>query len=105
MSSRRWLLMIAFALALAARLAFALGHWVGRPLTSYLGILPLALAGWWKLRQQVVPAAPLWLLGASVVFTCLVFSPQERFRTPVLDLVMIVGASAALAGRGDRRPA
>jgi 4-amino-4-deoxy-L-arabinose transferase-like glycosyltransferase len=80
-------------------------RYYGATLASYLGILPFALVGWWKLWQQAVPAAPLWLLGASVVFTCLVFSPQERFRIPVLDPVMIVGASAALAGRGDRRPA
>jgi 4-amino-4-deoxy-L-arabinose transferase-like glycosyltransferase len=73
-------------------------------LASYLAVLPFALAGWWKLWQQAVPAAPLWLLGASVVFTCLAFSPQERFRIPVLDPVMIVGASAALAGRNNSRP-
>lgn len=73
-------------------------------LASYLGLLPFALAGWWKLSRQSASAAPLWLLGASVVLTCLAFSPQERFRIPVLDPVMIVGASAALAGRGDARP-
>jgi len=33
-----------------------------------------------------------------------VFSPQERFRIPVLDPVMIVGAAAAFALRGDARP-
>jgi 4-amino-4-deoxy-L-arabinose transferase-like glycosyltransferase len=77
----------------------------GATLASYLGILPFALAGSWKLWQLAVPAAPLWLLGASVVLTCLVFSPQERFRIPVLDPVMIVCASAALAGRGNARPA
>jgi hypothetical protein len=80
-------------------------RYYGATLASYLGILPFALAGWWKLWQQAVPAAPLWLLGASAVFTCLAFSPQERFRIPVLDPVMIVGASAAIAARGDRRPA
>jgi 4-amino-4-deoxy-L-arabinose transferase-like glycosyltransferase len=74
-------------------------------LASYLGILPFALAGWWKLWQQAVPAAPLWLLGASVVLVCLAFSPQDRFRIPVLDPVMIVGASAALGRRGDRSQA
>lgn len=76
----------------------------GATLASYLGILPFALAGWWKLSQQAAAAAPLWLLGGSVVLTCLVFSPQERFRIPVLDPVMIVGASAALAARGKARP-
>src|SRR5205823_2532168 len=80
-------------------------RYYGATLASYLGILPFALAGWWRLWQHAVPAAPLWLLGASVVFTCLVFSPQERFRIPVLDPVMIVGASVALAGSGERHTA
>jgi 4-amino-4-deoxy-L-arabinose transferase-like glycosyltransferase len=78
-------------------------RYYGATLASYLGILPFAFAGWWKLWQQAVSAAPLWLLLASVVLTCLAFSPQERFRIPVLDPVMIVGASVALAGRGDPR--
>jgi len=80
-------------------------RYYGATLVSYLSILPLALAGWWKLWQQAVPAAPLWLLAASVVFTCLLFSPQERFRIPVLDPTLIVGASVTLALRGENRSA
>jgi hypothetical protein len=40
----------------------------------------------------------LLLLGAASVLMCLVFFPQERFRIPVIDPVLIVCA-AALAAR------
>lgn len=78
-------------------------HWAS--LTSYLSILPFAAAGWWWLARQTPQPVPLWLLGGSVVLTCLVFSPQERFRIPVLDPVMLVGASALTAARSKRRRA
>jgi hypothetical protein len=38
------------------------------------------------------------LLAASSILVGLVFFPQERFRMPVIDPVLIVSA-AALAGR------
>lgn len=71
-------------------------------LASYLTLLPLALYGWWAIARGGGTQAPLWLLAASVVLTCLVFSPQERFRIPVLDPTMIVGAAAAWALRRGR---
>jgi hypothetical protein len=39
-------------------------------------------------------------LLASAVVACLVFLPQERFRIPVVDPALIVGASAVVASRG-----
>jgi 4-amino-4-deoxy-L-arabinose transferase-like glycosyltransferase len=64
---------------------------------SYLLLLPPAAVGFrrlWRARDR--PAAIL-LLGASAVLVCLVFFPQERFRIPVIDPVLIIAASAAIA--------
>lgn len=62
----------------------------------YLLILPWAVAGIRRLwRGPRRPAAP-FLLGASAVLVCLVFFPQERFRIPIIDPLLIVGAAAAL---------
>ena len=67
---------------------------------SYLVVLPAAVVGMRRLwRRQERPAA-LLLLGAAAVLTGLVFFPQERFRIPVIDPVLII-AAAACAGRGD----
>jgi 4-amino-4-deoxy-L-arabinose transferase-like glycosyltransferase len=64
----------------------------------YLLVLPFALAGarrlWYSPRRPV----SLLLLAASSILVGLVFFPQERFRMPVIDPVLIVSA-AALAGR------
>jgi 4-amino-4-deoxy-L-arabinose transferase-like glycosyltransferase len=65
---------------------------------SYLLLLPFAilgLRGWF--RQPHRPEA-LFVLAASAIVVCLVFFPQERFRIPVLDPTLIVGA-AMWAGR------
>jgi hypothetical protein len=53
------------------------------------------LAGLW--RRRTGPAA-LWLLLASAILACLIFLPQERFRIPVIDSALSIGA-AALATR------
>jgi hypothetical protein len=37
------------------------------------------------------------LLGASAVLVNVVFFPQERFRIPVIDPVLIISASPVLA--------
>jgi hypothetical protein len=37
------------------------------------------------------------LLLASAVVACLVFLPQERFRIPVIDPALIVGAAAVVS--------
>lgn len=48
---------------------------------------------------------PLWLLGASAVLANLIFFPQERFRVPVIDPVLIVLAAAWGATLLQRRTA
>ena len=63
---------------------------------SYLLVLPMALIGLGRLwRAKRRPTAVL-LLGASAVLVCLVFFPQERFRIPVIDPVLIISAAAAI---------
>lgn len=64
---------------------------------SYLLLLPPAVVGlWWLWHSERRPASVL-LLGASAVLVGLVFFPQERFRIPVIDPVLIIGAAAAIA--------
>lgn len=68
----------------------------------YALLAPLALAGFIIIARQGRPPVPLYLLAASVVLTCLIFFPQERFRIPVIDPLVIVGAAAALGGAPRR---
>lgn len=69
---------------------------------SYVMLLPFAAAGlrtWARGRHR--PEA-LFLLAASAVIVGLVFFPQERFRTPVIDPALIVCAGMACGGRVNR---
>jgi hypothetical protein len=76
-------------------------RYVVTSVVSYLLLLPLAAAGAWRLRDAPGQPAALWLLAASSILVCLVFFPQERFRLPVIDPVLIVCAAAcARAGAG-----
>lgn len=68
-------------------------------LVSYLLVLPLALAGASAVFRSRRRPTALLLLAASSILVCLIFFPQERFRIPVLDPVLIVCAAAAIAGR------
>jgi hypothetical protein len=72
---------------------------------SYLLLLPLAVAGAIALfnprradraegNPGLRPPVALLTLAASSVLVCIVFFPQERFRIPVIDPVMIVCAAA-----------
>jgi hypothetical protein len=63
----------------------------------YALLVPVALAGFVIISRHGRPPVPLYLLGASVLLTCLIFFPQERFRIPVIDPLIIVGAAAAVA--------
>jgi 4-amino-4-deoxy-L-arabinose transferase-like glycosyltransferase len=59
-------------------------------IVSYVLLLPLAAVGMpWLARGRRPPAA-LFLLAASAVLVCLLFFPQERFRIPVIDPVLII---------------
>ena len=66
----------------------------------YLLVLPFAVAGVRRLWHSPSQPTSVWLLAASSMLVGLVFFPQERFRMPVLDPVLIVSA-AALAGRSE----
>jgi hypothetical protein len=70
---------------------------------SYLVLLPLATIGIRRLWKSEHRPVSLLLLGASAVLAGLVFFPQERFRIPVIDPVLIVAAAAAIASppRGE----
>jgi hypothetical protein len=61
---------------------------------AYAVVLPFAMIGLLRLGGRRARARGLWLLGASAVVTCLIFFPQERFRIPVIDPVLIVCAGA-----------
>ncbi len=68
---------------------------------SYVLLLPFAAAGAWRLRRAERQPAALWLLAAASILVCLVFFPQERFRIPVIDPVLIVCAAALVPARAD----
>ena len=69
----------------------------------YLLVLPFAVAGARRLWHSPRRPVSLLLLAASSILVGLVFFPQERFRMPVIDPVLIVSA-AALAGGASGRP-
>jgi len=54
----------------------------------------------WRLARSAAPPRGVLLLLASAVVACLVFMPQERFRIPVIDPALIVGAAAVSVSRG-----
>lgn len=65
----------------------------------YLALLPFGVLGWLGLRGRPSEPHALWLLAWSAAITAVVFFPQERFRIPTIDPVLIVCASAWFAGR------
>lgn len=69
-------------------------RYVVTSVVPYLVVLPIAVAGLWRLRRSPDQPAALWLLAASSALVCVLFFPQERFRVPVIDPVLIVCASA-----------
>ena len=72
---------------------------------SYGLLLPVGAAGLIGLiRAGARPRALLLLLG-SAVLACLVFLPQERFRLPVVDPALVVGAGSLLARAPRPQPA
>jgi hypothetical protein len=72
-------------------------YWIAS-LVSYLLVLPLAILGFVRLWHSAHRPTAVLLLGSSAVLVGLIFFPQERFRIPVIDPVLILSASAVAAG-------
>ncbi len=73
-------------------------------IVSYLLVLPVAVAGLAAMRGAERRPTAVLVLGVSAVLVGLVFFPQERFRIPVIDPVLIIAAAMAIAGlTRDRR--
>jgi hypothetical protein len=70
---------------------------------SYLLLLPMAGAGVLELWRRPRRPTAMLLLGASAGIVCMVFFPQERFRIPVIDPLLIVCAAAFLSTQAARR--
>ena len=66
-------------------------------LVSYGLLLPLGCAGLVTLARRGRWPRALGLLLLSAIAACLIFLPQERFRIPTIDPVLIIGAAAFLA--------
>jgi hypothetical protein len=71
-------------------------------IVPYLLVLPFAIAGARRLWRNAERPVALFLLAGSSILVCLVFFPQERFRIPIIDPVLIVCASA-LASRSTAK--
>jgi 4-amino-4-deoxy-L-arabinose transferase-like glycosyltransferase len=69
-------------------------------IAPYLLLLPLAVLGARRLWRSPTWPVALVLLAGSSILVGLVFFPQERFRMPVIDPLLIV-FTAALAGRPE----
>lgn len=70
----------------------------------YAMLVPLAIAGLVVIARRGQPLHYLYLLAASVVFTSLIFFPQERFRIPVIDPLAVICAAAALSAATREQP-
>ena len=64
---------------------------------SYGLLLAAGLAGALVVARRRRWPTALGLLLASAMLVCVVFFPQERFRIPVIDPVLIVFAASGLA--------
>lgn len=72
---------------------------------SYLTVLGLVLITVARTRHAFTSVPGLWLLAASAVLVALIFFPQERFRIPVIDPVLVILAGAGLASSRPPRHA
>jgi 4-amino-4-deoxy-L-arabinose transferase-like glycosyltransferase len=75
----------------------------GASAISYGLALTLAIAGFIRLGGRRGRAPGLWLLAGSAIAVCLLFFPQERFRIPVIDPVLVICAGAAFAPAREMR--
>lgn len=69
---------------------------------SYGIVAVLAVVGVVRMGTHRRSTPGLWLLLASAVAVCLVFFPQERFRIPIIDPVLVVAAGGVWATRRQR---
>ena len=69
-------------------------RYYGASVTSYAALLPIAVAGLLACRRRLGRTPGLWLAVGAAALTCLLFFPQERFRTPTIDPGLIVAAGA-----------
>jgi len=79
--------------------------YVWASILSYALVLSGALAGLWRWRDRLHAVPGLWLLLASALVMSLLFFPQERFRIPVVDPVLLILAACAWAPRSSPPPA
>ncbi len=66
---------------------------------SFVILFPVALLGFVRLGATRADQPALWMLVGASVIVALVFFPQERFRIPLIDPVLVVCAGAAFANR------
>jgi len=85
-------------------------RYIAASVVPYLAVLPWAVWGAWRVRGARPRPVTLRLLAATAWLVCIIFFPQERFRVPVIDPVLIVYAAAcapaawAMGSAGSRRP-
>jgi 4-amino-4-deoxy-L-arabinose transferase-like glycosyltransferase len=72
-------------------------------LVSYGLLLPLGCAGLVMLARRDRWPDSLGLLLCAAIMACLIFFPQERFRVPMIDPVLIVGAAAVVTRHSYER--
>lgn len=77
--------------------------YVAGSVVPYVLVMPFGVLGLLRARRHGRWPRALVLLAGSAVLVCIVFLPQERFRIPVIDPTLIVGAAAwwGLRSRGD----
>lgn len=61
---------------------------------SYALVLPMAVVGFFTLGARRDRSPGLWLLAGSAILMCLVFFPQDRFRLPAIDPLLVICAGA-----------
>ncbi len=77
-------------------------RYYGASLVSYALVFPLALAGLVELHRRGRLPDALLLLAGSEVLVGLIFFPQERYRIPVIDPMLIICAAAWISLKGRR---
>lgn len=74
-------------------------RYLAASLVSYGLLFPLGVGGLFWVARHGWPPRALGLLACSAVVACIVFLPQERFRIPVIDPTLLVGAAAVFTVR------